>query len=101
IIKANDDLFLVKMPSFWTKRIYLLSLYTLLLRAFQYYKPEITAEKAIKKNNVKEGDTFMLKGIQDKIKRILNGELPKQELSTNLNSNMVHNLYGIVSYKFL
>lgn len=100
IFKANDGLFLVKMPTFWTKRIYLLSLYTLLLRAFQKYTPDITAREAIKKGNVFKGDAFMVTPIQNKIETILKGELPKQDFRLNASSGEIHNNSGIVNYKF-
>ncbi|MFW5889302.1 MAG: hypothetical protein ACOCUD_02870 [Bacillota bacterium] len=100
IIKADDDLYVVKMPNFWTKRIYLLSLYTLLLRAFQEYTPEITAEEALEKGKIYSGDSFMINGVKDKIKKILAGELPEQPFKKTASVDEIHNKSGIVSFKF-
>ena len=100
IIKADDNYFVVKMPKFWTNTIYLLSMYTLLLRAHQKYNNTKSALQDIEENNALSHDKYFINSCKDKLFRILNGELPEQPFVKGSPSGKIHNNSGIVSFNF-
>lgn len=100
IIKANNDHFVVKMPKFWTNTLYLLSMYTLLLRAHQKYDNTKTALQAIEENKVFNGDSYLINSCKNKLFKIIEGELPEQPFIKGSPSGKIHNNSGIVSFKF-
>jgi len=81
IIKANEDMFVVKMPIFWTNTLYLLSLYTLLLRAYQAYDNSLPAIEYIEKGKCYHEDINLMYMIKKRLPSILAGDLPKQEFA--------------------
>lgn len=100
ILEGNNNMFLVKMPVFWTQYLYLLSLYTLLIRSFQFYDGSMPALDAVKsKHKIYNEDSFLWSHLEHKFDHILNGNLYNQSIG-NLDKYIVHNNCGIVSCKY-
>lgn len=99
IVPENDNMFVVKTPKFWCKYIYLLSLYTYLLRATQKYDGKIPATDFIKDSSRFYGeDVYMASDIIPRLHKILLGNLPEQPFDKKSSRN-IHNSYGIVNSK--
>ncbi len=93
ISRIEDNRFAIVAPLFWMEGTYLVSLYTLLIRAALYYTggdPMDYWRKA------KGDDTYHMKGAMPKLDRLIAGERPKQDFGQ---SREWHN-EGIVSYVF-
>lgn len=93
IHKLEENRYGIIAPSFWTEATYLISLYTLLLRMSLHYK-----EGDVMKyyNDFKGNDSFHFNGIKDKLKKMMAGNIPKQDFSAKF---YVHGC-GIVDYSF-
>jgi hypothetical protein len=104
ITEVKDNLYLIKVPKFWVKYTYLISLYSLLLRSCQFHKgKDEKYQDPIE--YLEHFDAFMpdvnlVKGALPKLKRILEGELPEQDLNDKMYNNGAIHSYGIVAFKF-
>lgn len=102
ISKIQDNLFAISFPIFWTKGTFLISLFSLLLRAGTYFKHPASKTDA---NNpldflktMKHNDVCLVNGIMDKVKNILKNNFKPQDLNKMTGGTSVHNT-GIVNYK--
>lgn len=95
ITKLQENRFLVTFPLFWSEGTYRISLLGLLIRVGIFYKD---GDPINFLNNFKEdnSEVYIIKSIMPKIKRMLAGEIPQQNMSRLTD---VHNC-GIVNYRF-
>ncbi len=100
ITEIADNKYLVKVPLFFTKGTYLISLYSLLLRAGQYWDGVQPPQEFLDNFNAFLVDVSLVKEAAGKLKKLLNGGYVEQDLSKLSGGNMVHNC-GIVSFKDL
>jgi hypothetical protein len=92
--KIEDNLVMVDFPLFWSEGTYLISLFSLLLRIAIKYNKGDPLEFMSKVN---DEDSYMAANALAKLKRMIGGCVPKQDLS-KLTSG-VHDL-GIYSFNF-
>ena len=99
ISEVSDNLYLVELPKIWAESTYMISLYSLLLRAGQTYDDtSINPLEFLKSNKIYQPDVSLVKSSITKIEEILKyGPLP-QDFSTLKGDTSTHNL-GIVCYK--
>lgn len=99
ITEVSDNLYLIELPLIWTESTYMISLYSLLLRAAQNYNDtNINPLEFLEKGDVYSPDKSLIVSALPKIKDILQfGPLP-QDFSKLRGDTSTHNL-GIVSYK--
>jgi len=102
IYPANDDIFIVKFSKFWGNKIYMISLYTLLLRGLQNYDGSTPVMNLLKDNKLHGGDAHYIQTAYPKVVHMLDGNFPEQDMHQvkPSQSGIIHNKYGIVSYKF-
>jgi len=99
ISEVEDNLYLIELPRIWIESTYMISLYSLLLRAGQTYDDkDMNPMEFLKSNKVYQPDISLVKPSINKIEDILNyGPLP-QDFSELKGDSSTHNL-GIVAYK--
>ncbi len=104
---SEDDHFLVKVPKFWLSKVYLLSLYTLLLRAYQKYDDSLPALEYYEQESPHYSDNGLIMGMNGKLQKIIAGDMPSQEFKKAFDVSSVgqtittlHNGGGIISVKF-
>jgi hypothetical protein len=99
ISEVEDNLYLVEVPLIWTESTYMISLYSLLLRAGQTYNDtSVDPFKFLEDNKCYQPDISLIRNSLPKLKDIIKyGPLP-QDFSTLKGDTSTHNL-GIVSYK--
>ncbi len=100
IDKIEENKYLVKVPLFFTRGTYLISLYSLLLRAGQYWDGEQNPEDFLTNFSASLVDTTLVKQATTKLKKLLNNGYIKQDLEKLGGSYEVHNC-GIISFKEL
>jgi hypothetical protein len=103
-IIRKADKYLVKMPNYWIETIYLLSLYSLLLRAYQTYDGSLEASAYIKKAYPYYEDNGLIMSIKSKIFLVLDNKRPDIKFKDyNLESpaQSIHNNAGIVGTSFI
>lgn len=93
IFKVGDNLFVVKVPCFWCQYTYLISLYTLILRNIFRWDGEGDPIEFLAK--VDGEDTYTMAVALPKLKRIMQGELPEQNMAKLSPHNM-----GIFAFQF-
>jgi hypothetical protein len=96
----NPNEYLIKFPIFWAKYVYLISLYTLLLRiGFNYTNPD--ENPLVFLGNFKNGEDGMYcTTMLPKLKQLIEGNIPEQPMDKTISSNVIHGSYGIINYKF-
>lgn len=102
IKKGNDDMFLITFPNYWIDKLYLLSLYTLLIRAYQEYDKSMPFMEYMDKKSAYILDSLSIKPLLPKLNLILKGNMPPQDYNKfdPENSSGIHNSSGIQSTKF-
>jgi len=98
IVPADNDTYLVAMPIYWTTQPYLVSMYTLLMRAFQYYDGSMPALEYLEKGKVYSADSALIMSSRKKMLEVINGAKVKQtyeQYATNVSS--LHSSSGICS----
>ena len=98
IEEIADNKYLVKFSYEWCKGTYLISLYTLLIRAGQFYKEGDPLE-FLEKFNAMPEDTYLVQGMYPKLKKLIETGFVKQDLEALPGGTTVHNC-GIIGYKF-
>ncbi len=93
-IPIASNAYVVKLPLFWTRGTYLISLYTLLLRAALFYGGKADVMTFLE--TVQSEDRYLLNDVLPKIRRMLAGERPEQDLNALKD---VHNT-GIKGFSF-
>jgi len=94
---AGDGVVIAFLPRFWTKYMYLISLWSLLTRLDITYDGKLDLIKYME--TYSWDDTYIVKGVLPKFKRILKGELPKQPMP-NANLANTHNVHNAGAYSF-
>lgn len=94
IFKIKENLYIFQFDLFWTQATYLISLYKFLSRVALYYDGNEDIINFIDK--IKNSDTYIWKNIKSKVMDMLNGNIPKQDMSL---VQYPHNL-GIVSFEW-
>ena len=98
IDKIEDNKYLVKVPLFFTKGTYLISLYSLLLRAGQYWDGEQNPQDFLDNFNAFLVDVTLVKQASVKLKKLIENGAVKQDLEKLKNSTTAH-YCGIISFK--
>lgn len=93
ITKLEDNRFLAKVPLFWAKATYRISLYGLLLRVGISYTHGDVMDFL---NNIDNNDIYAVKNVIPKIEMMCNGVIPEQDMN---NLHDVHNC-GIMTFEF-
>jgi hypothetical protein len=94
IVKLKENRYMAILPLYWTETTYIISLYSLLLRAGYFYESGDIIEY-LKNFDKNSNDVYLLKTAMPKLLRVLDGEVPTQDMKT---IGCPHNL-GIVSWK--
>ena len=98
IDKIDENKYLVSVPLFFTKGTYLISLYSLLLRAGQFWNGEQDPLDFIKNFNAYLVDVSMVKEAFPKLGRLIENGPVEQDLEKLTSSVIVHNC-GILGFK--
>ncbi len=77
-IAANQ--YVIVTPLYWTQYTYLISLYTLVIRAALYWDGKGDPETYLT-SSLKDNDAYTIKQAWPKVKRMIAGELPKQDFN--------------------
>lgn len=96
IEKIQDNKFVAIHSLFWTKKTYLISLYSLLIRVGVHYETEEGPIVFLKNFKKVQEDYYMISTAIPKLKRMIKGYYPPQNLNEIDNP---HNM-GIVSFDF-
>lgn len=99
INKIDENKYLVKVPLFFTKGTYLISLYSLLLRAGQFWDGVQNPQDFINNFNASLVDVAMVKQASSKIKKLIKDGYIEQKLE-ELSGYNVHNC-GILTFNKL
>lgn len=96
---AGEGVVIAALPRFWTKYMYLISLWSLLTRLDITYDGKLDLIKYMEAYSW--DDTYIVKGVLPKLQRLIKGERPKQPMpNANLaNTFNVHNA-GAYSFNF-
>jgi hypothetical protein len=94
IFQIEDNQYVAKSPDFWTEGTYLISLYSLLLRVGIHYIDGDPME--FLENYQVDGDAYNVKPALPKIKKMIEGSIPKQNLMIARNPHLL----GIVGFSF-
>ena len=97
IEEIEHNKYLVTFSYEWCKGTYLISLYTLLLRAGQFYKEGDPLEFLEKFSRGQ--DTYMVQQMYPKLKKLIEKGFVQQDLATMFGGTQVHNC-GIIGYEF-
>lgn len=95
IEEIEENRYLCIVPIFWTQGTYRISLYTLLLRTLMFWEQGDIIE-FLKNFKHDASDTYIINGALPKIKIMLEGCIPEQDMSSIISP---HNM-GILSYVF-
>ena len=97
IVRIDYNQYLVKVPLFFTKATYLISLYSLLLRAGQFWDGEQNPQEFVDNFNANLIDVSLVKGSASKLKKLIENGYVEQNLEEFTDSYSVHNS-GILSF---
>jgi hypothetical protein len=97
IYQIEDNLYLCKIPLFWCKATYRISLWSLLCRCAMWYDGSQSPMDYLK--TVKGPDQYLLSSVLPKIDRMREGNIPEQDLAHMYGGTQVHNC-GVVEYSF-
>lgn len=101
IIEANNDMFIVKMPMFWNQALYMMSLYTALLRAYQHYDKSLPALEFIDKKNCFPQDENIMLVAKKKLLYLIENGIVEQKFETfEGDVGRTHHSSGICAVKF-
>lgn len=89
IHKANDDIFVLKVPAKWCQYTYSISLYSLLVRMGQFYEGENPDEFLENYNN--HLDTSLWTPYKKRFKQIIETGFKEQDLNLLTRPHAVHN----------
>lgn len=99
ITEIEDNLYLIELPLLWCESTYMISLYSLLLRAGQTYDDmSIDPMKFLEDNKCYQEDISLVKSALPKLRDIIRYGPLKQDFSILQGNTSTHNL-GIVAYK--
>lgn len=99
IVKIEHNKYLVKVPLFFTKAIYLISLYSLLLRAGQFWDGIQDPQDFVDNFKANLIDVSLVKGASKKLRNLVENGYVEQNLE-QFPSSEVHNS-GILSFNKL
>ena len=99
VVKGSDGTFLAKADKFWTSKIYLTSLYSLLIRMGQFYDGKKSPKEFLDSYN-DSLDLGLWQNAKIKVEKMLGGHLPEQPFDTFKTHSDVHFNSGIVATKF-
>ena len=92
--QIKENRYLVIVPMFWCEATYRISLYSLLLRIGMYWNGEIDVLKFLYDFDKNSEDKYFVNSIKNKLQKMLDGEIPEQDLSK---LNNPHN-EGIIGF---
>jgi hypothetical protein len=99
ITEVEDNLYVIELPLLWTESTYMISLYSLLLRAGQTYDDiSVDPMKFLEDNKGYQEDISLVKSALPKLNDIIKYGPLKQDFSILQGNTSTHNL-GIVAYK--
>lgn len=99
IHRALNKQAVVFMPKFWGEKLYLLSMYTLLIRAYQNYDKSKPAIEYLEKCEPIYSDQALIMSGKDNIMKVIHGHEFNQKWEDLHGSNSIHNYGGICSIK--
>jgi len=104
-ITLVEKYYLITVPLFWGSKVYLISLYTLLLRAFQTYEKQFEPDilTLIKEQKFHSGDTGNIMSCTKQIEYFMNiyPNILEQEftpIEQIFKHQEVHNSWGFINY---
>lgn len=100
IEKIKENEYLVKVPLIFIKGTYLISLYSLLLRAGQFWNGEQNPQDFMDNFNANLIDVSLVKAAAPKLKKLVENGYIEQDLNKLTSSDQIHNS-GIISFKEL
>lgn len=98
IVAVSDDkqTYLAKLNPFWTSKLYLVSLVSLLIRMGQFYDGSVTPQEFLDSYN-KPLDKMLWLTAKKRLDLMLAGNIPDQPFNPDDGSGLVHFSHGIVS----
>lgn len=94
----SENTYLLQVPLFWCSQLWLISLYSLLVRVAQWYKGGESPEDFLRNKNNFTQDSYLVQNAEGKLQRLLQGERPQEDLS-GLHGVCLHNA-GVCNVRF-
>lgn len=81
IVKLKDNRYVAVHSAGWCKSLWLVSLYTLLIRTAFFYDGKQDVFEYLKKSNYTSEDQYMLENVVPKLKKMTEGHIPAQDMA--------------------
>lgn len=94
---AGEGVVIAVLPRFWTEYMYLISLWSLLTRLDITYDGKLDLVKYME--TYSWDDTYVVKGVLPRLKRLIKGERPKQPMPDAKSAN-TYNVHNAGAYTF-
>lgn len=100
IKEIEDNKYFICVPIFWVQYTYLISLYSLLIRACQNYTPDDgDVLSFLSSSKILPIDIGLIKTMLPKLHKLLENGIPVQDLNALPGTTQTHNM-GICGFKF-